>query len=79
MALSLAWKKWLLKIGRGNSTNRSGVVTSATGLVPEKRMLKRELKVAHRTKACGKHCLEMFHRMAERIRLGGVRFFLPAT
>lgn len=48
-------------------------------LAPEKRLLKRKLKIAHRTEAFGKYRLEMLDRLAERIRMGTGWGFLPAA
>jgi hypothetical protein len=42
-------------------------------------LLKRKLKIAHRTEAFGKYRLEMLDRLAERIRVGTGWGFLPAA
>ena len=77
MALSSAGKNRRRKNGRGNLAGFSAALWPSARTSPQKRLLKGELKIAHRTEALRKDRAQMFHGVAERIGLKSGRGFLP--
>ena len=67
------------RIGAAIRQTARGLRPGDGWLEPEKRVLKRKLKIAHRTEAFGKYQLEMLDRLAERIRVGTGWGFLPVA
>ena len=66
------------KIGAAIWPIAAGLRPGDRRLEPEKRVLKRKLKIAHRTEAFGKYRLQMLDRLAEGVRVGTGWGFLPA-